>query len=147
MGFLSGSRNCGALLLALAVFCCSANGGEAAPSSRPEIAGPILNLDSTQFFFEHSAGQMSGETVDAYIDLLADAGIRTFFTCVNAQKANYDSKVWEPDWSGYDPRAGDDQPVLRHIPRGAIPATRQRLESTKRLAELGINLHERFLRR
>jgi hypothetical protein len=147
MNFRPCSRNCGALLLALAVVCGSASVVGAAQHERPVIAGPILNLDSTQFFFEHSAGQMSGETVDAYIDLLAEAGIRTFFTCVNAQKANYASKIWEPDWSGYDPRAGDDQPVLRHIPPGAIPATRQRLESAKRLADLGINLHERFLRR
>lgn len=147
MRFLLSARNCGALLLVLAVFCSTTNGGGAVPGGRPEVAGPILNLDSTQFFFEHTAEQMSGETVDAYVDLLADAGIRTFITCVNAQKANYESEVWEPDWSGYDPRAGDDQPVLRHIPPGAIPATRRRLESAKRLADLGINLHERFLRR
>lgn len=147
MVFRPRSRNCAALLLTLAVFCGSAHAGGAAPSGRPAIAGPILNLDSTQFFFEHPAGQISGETVDAYIDLLADAGIRTFFTCVNAQKANYASKVWEPDWSGYDPRGGDDQPVLRHIPPGAVPATRQRLESAQRLADLGINLHDRLLRR
>jgi hypothetical protein len=117
------------------------------PAARAPVAGPILNLDSTQFFFEHPAATMSGETVDAYIDLVARMGIRTFITCVNAQKANYASRVWEPDWSGYDPKAGDDQPVLRYIPPAAIPATRQRLDSAKRLADLGINLHARLLQR
>ncbi len=119
----------------------------AATRTPPTIAGPILNLDSTQFFFEHSAAEMNGETVDAYIDLVARSGIRTFITCVNAQKANYASRVWEHDWSGYDPKGPDDQPVLRYLAPGAIAMTRHRLEAAKRLADEGINLHARMLAR
>jgi hypothetical protein len=125
----------------------TASAATAEPRPRPAIAGPILNLDSTQFFFEHTAAQMSGDTVDAYIDLVARTGIRTFITCVNAQKANYASRVWESDWSGYDPAGPDDQPVLKHLAPASIPMTRQRLESAKRLADLGINLHARLLAR
>jgi len=131
------------LLSALPLFAA----GTPAPRPQPPIAGPILNLDSTQFFFEHTAAEMSGETVDAYIDLVARTGVRTFITCVNAQKANYDSRVWEHDWSGYDPKGPDDQSILRHLAPAAIPMTRQRLDAAMRLAGLGINLHARLLAR
>lgn len=117
------------------------------PAPRPVIAGPILNLDSTQFFFEHTPAQMSNATIDAYIDLVADSGIRTFISCVNAQKANYASRVWEHEWSHYDPAGPDTQPVLSHLAPAAIPPTRQRLDGAKRLADLGINLHARMLAR
>lgn len=113
----------------------------------PRIAGPIFNQDSTEFFFVRTADQMSGETVDAYIDDLARSGIGAFFSDVNAMRANYASKVWETDWHGYDPKGPDDQPVLRHLPAASIPPTRRRLDSAKRLADRGINFHQRALAR
>lgn len=120
------------------------------PPAVPRVAGPVCNQDSTQFFFDYRAAEMSGELVDAYIDQLADAGIRTFVSCVNAQRTNYPSKVWEHDWDGYDSAGPDDQPVLRYLaasgPAG-IAATRGRLDSAKRLADLGINFHARALAR
>ena len=45
------------------------------PQQNPRIAGPIFNQDSTEFFFVRTADQMSGETVDAYIDDLARFGV------------------------------------------------------------------------
>ncbi|MBS0632525.1 MAG: hypothetical protein JSS11_11465 [Verrucomicrobia bacterium] len=131
-----------ALAFLFSVLACSA-----APAPRPVIAGPILNEDSTQFFFEHTPAQMCGETVDAFIDQIADSGYRTFISCVNAQKANYASKVWEPDWSHYDPAGPDDQPVLKHLTPAGIKMSRQRLDAAKRLADLGINFHARALAR
>jgi len=113
----------------------------------PRIAGPIFNQDSTEFYFVRTADQMSGETVDAYIDDLARAGIGAFFSNVNAMRANYASKVWETDWHGYDPAGPDDQPVLRHLPTASIAPTRRRLDSAKRLADLGVNFHQRALAR
>jgi len=136
------------LLVSLAAFAVAVRGAaDAGPRARPAIAGPVLNLDSTQFFFEHTAAEMSAETVDAYIDLVARTGIRTFFSCVNAQKANYASRVWEHDWSGYDPAGPDTQPVLRELSPAAVAMTRQRLDGARRLAELGVNLHARLLAR
>lgn len=113
----------------------------------PAIAGPIFNQDSTEFYFVRTPDQMSGETVDAYIDDLARAGVGAYFSNVNAQRANYASKVWETDWHGYDPAGPDDQPVLRHLAPASIAPTRQRLDSAKRLADLGINFHQRALAR
>lgn len=113
----------------------------------PRLKGPIFNQDSTEFFFVRTADQMSGETVDAYIDQLAAAGVGTFLSNVNAMRANYASKVWEPDWHGYDPAGPDDQAVLRCLPAEAIPLTRQRLDAAKRLADMGVNFHARALAR
>ncbi len=135
------------LIAALGLVPMHASAGLPEPRRLPPLAGPILNLDSTQFFFEHPADQMSGAVVDAYIDLVAGTGVRTFISCVNAQKANYASRVWESDWAGYEPQGPDDQPVLRHIPPGSVRATRQRLDAAQRLANLGINLHARLLAR
>lgn len=111
------------------------------------MTGPIFNQDSTEFFFTHSAEEMSGATVDAYIDRLAAAGIGTFVSCGNAMRANYASGVWETDWHGYDPAGPDDQPVLRSLAKESIAGTRKRLDSAKRLAELKVDFHGRALAR
>jgi len=111
------------------------------------MKGPIFNQDSTEFYYTHSAEVVSGEAVDAYIDRLAQAGVGTFVSCGNAQRANYASKVWESDWHGYDPDGPDDQPVLRHALKGQISPFRHRLDSAKRLADMGVDFHERALAR
>ncbi len=111
------------------------------------IEGPVFNQDSTEFFYTHTAGEMSGEAVDAYIDRLAKAGVRTFVSCGNAQRANYASEVWESDWHGYDPDGPDDQPVLKHALKEQIKPFRRRLDSAKRLADMGVDFHERALAR
>lgn len=135
-------------LARLALFlACTSLVAAAEPRARPPIAGPILNLDSTQFFFEHPAASISGEAVDAYIDLVARTGVRTFISCVNAQKANYASRVWEHDWSRYDPKGPDDQPVLKYLAPAGVRMTRQRLDAAKALADQGVNLHARMLTR
>ncbi len=111
------------------------------------MQGPVFNQDNTNFFFDHTADEMSGEAVDAYIDQLADCGVRTFVSCVNAMRTNYASRVWEPDWQGYDPSGPDDQPILRHLAPQAVKPTRRRLDSAMRLAAMGINFHQRALAR
>jgi len=111
------------------------------------LKGPILNHDSTAFFVAYSAEQMSGALVDGWVDSLAAAGVGVMMSNINAMRANYASMVWEPDWFGYDPAAGDNQPVLKHLPKDVVPLTRKRLESAKKLADLGINFHERALSR
>ncbi len=113
----------------------------------PPIAGPIFNQDSTEFFYTHSADIVSAEAVDAYIDRLAQAGVKTFVSCGNAQRANYASEVWESDWHGYDSDGPDDQPVLKHVLPEQVAPFRRRIDSAKRLADLGVDFHERALAR
>jgi hypothetical protein len=109
--------------------------------------GPIFNQDDTEFYFDRSAAEMSGAAVDAYVDAMSQCGVGTFVSCVNAQRANYASRVWETDWTGYDPSGPDTQPIFRHLPAASIAITRRRLDSAMRLAQLGVNFHARALAR
>ena len=109
--------------------------------------GPLFNEDSTEFFYTHRADEMSGEAVDAYVDGLAEAGVGALFSNVCAMRANYAGQAWEPDWFGYDPEGPDDQPLLRYEPENGVAGTRRRLDSVKRLADLGVNFHARAFAR
>ncbi|MBI3920671.1 MAG: hypothetical protein HY318_04570 [Armatimonadetes bacterium] len=111
------------------------------------LKGPIFNQDSTQFFYDHAADEINGEVVDAWVDSLAGAEVGTLMSNTCAMRANYASKVWETDWHGYDPNGPDDQPVLKYLPKDDIPGTRRRLDSVKKLADMGINFHERAFAR
>ena len=111
------------------------------------MKGPIFNQDDSEFCASRAPEQISGEAVDAWVDGLARAGVGTLVSCVCAMTTNYASKVWETRWSRYDPAGPDDQPVLKHLPRESVARTRRWLESEKRLAELGINFHERAFAR
>ncbi|MEZ5414371.1 MAG: family 10 glycosylhydrolase [Opitutaceae bacterium] len=117
------------------------------PINPTNIRGPIFNQDSTDFFYARTPEQMSVAEIHGYIDRLANAGIGTFVSCGNAMKANFVSEVWECEWSGYDSAGPDDQPVLRHLPKSALPGTRNRLDAVKRLADQGIDFHREALTR
>ncbi|MCX7598830.1 MAG: hypothetical protein N2512_08200, partial [Armatimonadetes bacterium] len=109
------------------------------------MRGPLFNQDCTDFFVTHPADEISGEAVDAWVDGMAEAGIGVLFSNVNAMRTNYASRVWEPFWHGYDPAAGNDQPVLRYSENPA--EVRRWLDSAMRLSSLGINFHERAFAR
>jgi len=111
------------------------------------LKGPIFNQDDSEFFFVRPPEEVSGEAVDAWVDSIAAAGVGTILSCVCAMRTNYASRAWEPRWTGYDPHGPDDQPVLAHLPKDNIPAVRKWVESEKRLADLGINFHERAFAR
>jgi len=74
----------------------------------------IYNLDCSEFFVG-TFGPVVPETIDAFVDAHAAAGITDLFINVNAQRTNYPSDVWESSWNGYDPTAGDDQPFFAGI--------------------------------
>lgn len=74
----------------------------------------IFNQDNSEFFIG-SFGPVRPETVDSYIKSIAGKAVTDLFICVNAQRTNYRSKVWEADWDGYDPKGGDDQPFFAGI--------------------------------
>ncbi len=87
---------------------------EGATKLNKESAPPgrvIYNLDCSQFFVG-TFGPIVPETIDWFVDAHAAVGITDLFINVNAQRTNYRSDVWESDWDGYDPNAGDDQPFF-----------------------------------
>jgi len=74
----------------------------------------IYNLDCSEFFVG-TFGPPVPETIDAFVDAHAAAGVTDLFINVNAQCTNYRSHVWDAQWDGYDPKAGDDQPFFAAI--------------------------------
>jgi len=68
----------------------------------------IFNQDASEFFVG-TFGPITQKTIDDYVDSLARGSVSDLFINVNYQRANYRSQVWEADWDGYDPSAGDDQ--------------------------------------
>ena len=71
----------------------------------------IYNLDCSEFFVG-TFGPIVPETIDKFVDTHAALGVTDLFINVNAKRTNYRSDVWESDWDGYDPEAGDDQPFF-----------------------------------
>lgn len=109
--------------------------------------GPVFNQDYTEYFFTTDAAVVGGESIDTYIDLLANAGVRTFVSNINAQKVNYASRVWQNDWEGYDPQGPDTQPFLKSCSGENMASHRNRLDGLIRLDSMGIDFHRRAFSR
>lgn len=110
----------------------------------------IYNLDCSEFFVG-TFGAPVPETMDAFVDAHADAGVTDLFVNVNAQRTNYRSDVWDADWDGYDPDAGDDQPFFAAIDpkRRSGPEARETdlYKNTLALHESGCDYPKRMLER
>ena len=123
------------LLLALGVFAVTAVAEEPRP-----IKGLLHNEDSTQFFFTQqiSAGK-AGETIDRYVDVMADAGVTVFLCNTNSRRTNYRSRVWKSYWDGYDPSGPDDQPFLTPVPRNDVRNYRNLIGNMLAVHQQGID--------
>lgn len=105
----------------------------------------IYNLDCSEFFVG-TFGSVVPETIDAFVDAHAAAGVTDLFVNVNAQRTNYRSDVWESNWDGYDPQAGDDQPFFAGIdPKRRFET--QLVKSMRALHEGGCDYPRRMLAR
>lgn len=89
-----------------------AQGAEGATRNRV-----IYNLDCSEFFVG-TFGPPVPETIDAFVEAHAAAGVTDLFINVSHQRTNYRSDVWEADWDGYDPDADDNQPFFAGIAPG-----------------------------
>jgi len=103
---------CG-LACGLQMFAVDARAAEPKPAAEPR-GRVIYNLDCSELFVG-TFGPVAPQTIDSFVDTHADAGITDLFINVNAQRTNYRSQVWESNWDGYDPTAGDDQPFFSGI--------------------------------
>jgi hypothetical protein len=74
----------------------------------------ILNEDDSHFYVWPNPEKITDEA-HAFVDLYAQAGITELFLCVNAQRASYDSRIFDPIWTGFDPQGGLDQPYFAGI--------------------------------
>jgi len=105
----------------------------------------IYNLDCSEFFVG-TFGPVVPETIDTFVDGLADRGVTDLFINVNAQRTNYRSDAWESNWDGYDPEANDDQPFFAGIdPKRRFET--QLVKSIRALHERGCDYPQRMLDR
>lgn len=88
---------------------------------------------------------MSIEGLHSLVDTYAnETSIKGLLFCVNVQRALFDSKSWEPLFTGYDPEGPDDQPIFQFLPptaRSFIPGQRGRwwVHNLWLLAQRGID--------
>ena len=80
------------------------------------MAGISVNEDIAHFYANHLEEEMTAEGCDALVDFYARfPDVTQLLFCANVQRALFASRAWEPIYTGYDPEAGPDQPVLRFL--------------------------------
>jgi len=90
-------------------------------------------------------GIATPDNIDKCTAYLASSGITDLFICVNNQRVNYHSKVWDAMWDGFDPNAGADQPFLADLSESESAGTQDQLRSFYNLYKQGCDYPQRFL--
>ena len=65
----------------------------------------VVNEDNDHYF-KLDPKLMTEEALKAYIDGMAGGKVTHFFMCPSGQRPSYDSKVWEPIWTGLEEPGG-----------------------------------------
>jgi len=86
------------------------------------VAGICFNEDQNHFYYSRRNMEVGPEEAEALLRQYGGTQINDFLINVNAMKTGYASSVWEPFWHGYDPEAGEEQPLFRSI-SGAMRTT------------------------
>lgn len=105
------------------------------------------NQDCTQFFMSDILDGKAGETIDRYVDEVADAGVTVFLCNTNARRTNYRSSVWEAFWDGYDPSGPDDQPFLAPVPPEQALDFRKWMGNMLKVHQEGVDYPDRVIAR
>lgn len=106
-----------------------------------------LNEDNSHYFFTRAGKKLDADTVASWVDQYAKTQVRELMLCVNCMRTSYDSKVWDPIWRGYDPNAGDDQPLLASTPVAARKGARGWIHTAWQLYRDGIDPYQLWIAR
>ena len=68
----------------------------------------VINEDNDHYF-KQDASLMTEEALKAYVDRMAGGKVTHFFMCPSGQRPSYDSKAWEPIWTGLTEPGGEKQ--------------------------------------
>jgi len=79
------------------------------------MSGISVNEDSTHFYYNRPAEDMTTEGVDRFLDTYTGTAVREMMFNVNARHVSYPSKVWPRLWDGYDPDAEDQEAFHRNF--------------------------------
>ncbi len=112
------------------------------------LKGLLHNEDCTNFFWYRSIPEgKAGESIDRYVDVLADAGVTVLFCNTNSRRTNYQSRAWDAYWDGYDPNGADDQPFLAAIPPAEVKKYREGIGNMLAVHKQGIDYPARVIER
>ena len=111
------------------------------------IPGIALNEDDSHYFSTRAGQHLDAGVVDSWVDQYANTQVRELILCPNAMRTSYASKVWDPIWRGYDPAGPDGQPLLASTPAADRPRARQWIHTAWQLAQMGIDVYERWINR
>jgi hypothetical protein len=82
---------------------------------------------------------VSRADIEALVDQYAETQVKEFIVNVNAMRTSYDSKVWDSFWTGYDPEAGDDQPLFHSLPEQSRKSTRDWIHRAWQINQDGLD--------
>lgn len=104
--------------------------------------GIALNEDNSHYFGRWYGTTPTEEQVAAWVDQYANTGVKELMLCTNAQRVNFDSRVWDPLWHNYDPNGPDDQPLFASMtdPKQRTRARRW-VDSVYNLNKAGIDVY------
>jgi hypothetical protein len=109
--------------------------------------GIALNEDNSHYYFTRAGQDLSEATVDSWVDQYAGTQVRELFLCPNCMRTSYGSNVWDPIRLGYDPEAGDDQPLFATTPPAGRAMVRGFVHTAWLLHRKGIDPYARWIAR
>ena len=123
-------------------------GRKSPPAKAPSGPGGLcLNEDNSHYFFTRAGKKLDVETVASWVDQYAGTQVRELIVNVNCMRTSYASEVWDPIWRGYDPAAGDDQPLLASTPVESRKGARDWIHTAWQLHKDGIDVYDVWIRR
>jgi len=111
------------------------------------MPGIALNEDSSHYFMTRANQPLDAGKVESWVDQYADTQVRELMLNPNAMRTSYASRVWDPIWRGYDPQAGDDQPLLASLPPADRVTPRKWIHTAWQLHQDGIDVYEHWIAR
>jgi len=114
---------------------------------KDRFPGIALNEDNGDYFSTRAGQKLDAEKVKSWVDQYADTFVKELMLCPNCQRTSYASKVWDPVWKGYDPEAGDDQPLLASLSPGNCKWVRRWIHTAWQLHSNGIDVYECWIDR
>lgn len=108
-----------------------------------------LNEDCSHYFIARAGRELDAETVESWVDQYADTQVKTLMLNPNGMRTSYASEVWDPIWKGYDPDAGDDQPLFAGMQENpeAIASIRKWVHTAWQLNDAGIDVYAHWIER
>ncbi|WP_135552224.1 glycoside hydrolase family 10 protein [Paenibacillus cymbidii] len=103
------------------------------------MAGLCLNEDNNHFYHSRRDREVSRADVEALVDQYGDTQVNEFLVNVNAMRTVFDSRVWDSFWTGYEPEAGDDQPLFRSLPAESRAVTRAWIHRAWKMKQDGLD--------